>query len=67
MEKFEYKTIVFESMIYKKLSSKIDDNEFQYQLDELGKQGWELVSAIPFSGLTQGSTTSIVTIFKRKI
>ena len=64
MDKFEYKTLLTDAKGV--WGGKVDGLEFQNKLNELGSQGWELVSAFP-SAQSYGSTRWIVSIFKRKM
>lgn len=64
MEKFEYKTLFTDAKGM--LGGKVDNYEFQAELNELGAQGWELVSTVP-SAQSYGSTRWLISIFKRKI
>jgi hypothetical protein len=64
MDKFEYKTLVTDAKGF--LGGKVDQYKFQNELNELGSQGWELVSTVA-SAQSYGSTRWIISIFKRKI
>lgn len=63
MDKFEYKTIFTDAKGF--LGGKIEPLQFEKELNELGMQGWELVSSVS-SNQSYGSTRWIVSIFKRK-
>ncbi|WP_242861047.1 DUF4177 domain-containing protein [Clostridium scatologenes] len=39
--------------------------DFNFKLNELGNEGWELVSCVPISG-TSGETVEVTAVFKRK-
>ena len=63
MERFEYKTILYDP---KGLwGGKIDKSDFDDMLNGMGALGWELVSAVSSSS-SYGATKSIVCIFKRR-
>ncbi|HWP79989.1 MAG TPA: DUF4177 domain-containing protein [Candidatus Acidoferrum sp.] len=64
MERFEYKTLFTDAEGF--LGGKVDEAQFQQSLNELGSQGWELVSTVA-SAQSYGSTRWIISIFKRKI
>jgi hypothetical protein len=64
MDRFEYKTLFTDAK--GALGGKVDQYGYQNELNELGSQGWELVSAIP-SAQSYGSTRWIISVFKRKI
>ncbi|KAA0547584.1 DUF4177 domain-containing protein [Bacillus sp. BGMRC 2118] len=60
MDKFEYKTVNFESKGF--LKSKITPEE---EMNKLGAEGWELVTSN--TTILSGKTTEATYIFKRKI
>ncbi len=64
MEKFEYKTLFTDAK--GTLGGKVDKSLFQYELNELGSQGWELVNTVA-AAQSYGSTRWVISIFKRKI
>lgn len=64
MDKFEYKTLFADAK--GAFGGKVDKHAFQEALNELGSQGWELVSAVP-AAQSYGSTRWIISIFKRKV
>jgi len=64
MEKFEYKTLFTDAKGV--FGGKVDQDDFQFELNELGKQGWELVNTFP-AAQSYGSTRWVISIFKRKI
>ncbi|MEA4848689.1 MAG: DUF4177 domain-containing protein [Clostridiaceae bacterium] len=64
MEKFEYKTLFTD--VKGIFGGKVDQDPFQSELNELGKQGWELVNTVA-AAQSYGSTRWIISIFKRKI
>ena len=63
MERFEYRTILYDTKGV--WGGKVDDDHFEALLNGLGSQGWELVSAIA-TAQAYGSTKSIVCILKRR-
>lgn len=63
MDKFEYRTLYTDAKGF--LGGKIDQTAFQNELNELGSQGWELVSTVA-SAQSYGSTRWLISIFKRK-
>lgn len=63
MEQFEYKTLFTDAKGV--FGGKVDEVTFQNDLNELGSQGWELVSTVS-AAQSYGSTRWIVSIFKRK-
>ncbi len=64
MEIFEYKTFFTDAKGV--LGGRVDQNTFQNELNELGRQGWELVNTVA-AAQSYGSTRWIISIFKRKI
>ncbi|NLO34724.1 MAG: DUF4177 domain-containing protein [Clostridiaceae bacterium] len=64
MEKYEYKTLFTDAKGF--LGGKVDQYEFQKNLDELGMQGWELVSTIA-TAQSYGSTRWLISVFKRQL
>ncbi len=64
MVKYEYKTLYTDAKGF--LGGKVDRSSFQQDLNELGKEGWELVSSVS-ANQSYGSTRWIISVFKRKI
>ncbi len=64
MDRFEYKTLFTDAK--GALGGKVNRYEYQNELNELGSQGWELVSAVA-AAQSYGSTRWIISVFKRKI
>ncbi|NLL78040.1 MAG: DUF4177 domain-containing protein [Clostridiales bacterium] len=64
MERFEYKTLITDAKGF--WGGKVDSMEFQNELNELGAQGWELVSTVA-TAQSQGATRWIVSVLKRRI
>jgi hypothetical protein len=63
MEEFEYKTLFTDAK--GALGGKVDQWSFEKTLNELGAQGWELVSTLA-AAQSYGSTRWLISIFKRK-
>jgi len=63
MDKFEYLTVEHEFTW--RGNKKI--NDFQAKLNTLGSEGWELVNSLSINMGIYGATSSIVSVFKRKI
>ena len=63
MQKYEYKTFVYETKGL--CGGTVDANQFEDALNNLGNEGWEMVSGL---STTQGggSSKSVVCILKRK-
>ena len=64
MDKFEYKTLFTDAK--GTFGGKVDKSEYQQELNELGSQGWELVSVVP-TAQSYGSTRWVISIFKRRV
>lgn len=64
MEKFEYRTFIYNTEGW--MGGKVDNKDFEMELNKLGLDGWELVSSVS-TNQGNGYTRSIVSIFKRKI
>lgn len=64
MQKFEYKTIKMKPKTAV-FSQKLEDEELVEEMNELGKDGWELVTSI--DNKFGGTSKSIVLIFKRPL
>lgn len=59
--KFEYKVLkITQPSVFRELLTN------EKELNELGKEGWELVSATPIAKGGFGTTSSLILIFKRK-
>ena len=63
MDKFEYRTHEFKKI---GLGGGAFSKSINEDLNTLGEDGWEVVSANPMS-MINGTTTSIIIILKRKI
>ena len=64
MDQFEYKTLFTDAKGV--LGGKVDEFTFQSELNELGRQGWELVNTVA-AAQSYGSTRWIISIFKRQL
>ncbi len=62
-EKWEYRTLKFKTGGF--MGGKIDEEEFQEELNRHGEEGWELVSCFDTSQ-SSGSSRDIVVVFKRR-
>lgn len=62
MSQWEYKTVKLETGGF--LGGKVNEYELQSTLNDLGFEGWELVSSFDTS-MSQGSSREIILIFKR--
>ncbi|QQK08802.1 DUF4177 domain-containing protein [Miniphocaeibacter halophilus] len=64
MKKFEYKLMKTDAKGI--LGGKVNVEELEYELNQLGQQGWELMENI---GMNQdyGSTRYLISVFKREI
>ncbi len=65
MKQFEYKNIEFEPSGKFIKSIRIDSSELENQLNEIGRNGWELVNSTDYS--LNGYTQKIIMFFKREI
>lgn len=57
-------TVMFPSSGW--FGGKIDGEQFNTRLNELGEQGWELVSAFD-TNRQEGGTRDVVAVFKRPL
>ena len=64
MERFEYYTYIYDTEGF--CGGKVRVEDFQTELNRLGNDGWELVSAVS-TNQGNGYTRSIVCILKRRI
>ena len=62
--RWEYNTVIFESKWF--VSGRLDGERFQAKLDELGREGWELVSVFD-TNIHEGVTAQVVAVFKRPL
>ena len=65
MKQFEYKTLQFGPSGKWFKTVKMDDTELENQLNDMGKNGWELVNSIDH--LKEGNTAKVIMLFKREI
>lgn len=65
MKQFEYKTLNIEPSGKWIKTVKLDAAELEVQLNEIGKNGWELVNSIDHS--IDGQTKKVIMFFKREI
>lgn len=63
MDKFEYKVIAYDTTGF--FGGNVDTEELESRLDQLGNDGWEMVSSAS-TNQSYGSSKSLVFIFKRK-
>lgn len=63
-KKFEYKTLKTKEKGF--WSGKVDTDELELYLNQLGQEGWELTSTFE-TNTYQGGTNEIVFLFKREI
>ena len=64
MDRWEYRTIKIETKGF--WNKKLDVNEFDLQLNDLGSAGWELVSCFDTSQY-QGESKEVIAVFKRRV
>lgn len=62
MIQWEYKTIKFKTGGF--LGGKVDEIEFEEELNQYGEEGWELVSCFDTS-MGQGTSRDVIVVFKR--
>ena len=60
--KWEYKTLKLGASGF--WGGKVDENEMEQYMNQLGQQGWELVTAVD-TNKAYGETRDIFVIFKR--
>ena len=63
MDRFEYKTLFTDAKGV--FGGKVDEHTFQNDLNELGHEGWELVSTVA-TDQAYGSTRWVISILKRR-
>jgi hypothetical protein len=64
MKKYEYQTQLIDAKGV--LGGKIEAEEFNQSLNEMGSQGWELIE-MSASNQSYGSTRYIICVFKREL
>ncbi len=62
MHMWEYKTVEFETTGF--MGGKLDIHTFNQTLNELGRDGWELVSCFD-TNQSQGASRLVIAVFKR--
>ncbi|NGP57920.1 DUF4177 domain-containing protein [Paenibacillus thiaminolyticus] len=62
MEQWEYKTLKIKTGGF--LGGKVDEKEFEEELNRLGLDGWELVSC--FDTSIQGQSRDVIAVCKRR-
>jgi hypothetical protein len=62
MQRWEYLTFVLETGFFS--NGRMDAEKFQEKLDELGREGWELVSVFD-TNAHHGATAQVVAVLKR--
>lgn len=63
LEIWEYKSIKVETKGF--MGGILELEDFNHELNNLGEQGWELVSCLTTSS-GQGTTREVVAVFKRR-
>ncbi len=61
---WEYKTVKYKPGGM--MGGKVDEYEFEEQLNRLGYEGWELVSCFDTNS-THGQTREVIAVFKREV
>lgn len=64
MTYWEYRTEQFETKGL--MGGKLEINAFQDKLNQLGKEGWELVSCFD-TNMTDGQSRYVIAVFKRAL
>jgi Domain of unknown function (DUF4177) len=62
--KWEYRTVKFDAKGF--LGGVVDTQTLDAQLNQLGEQGWELVSVFDTNMMIHGTTREIVATLKRR-
>lgn len=62
--KFEYKTLILPTVGF--WGGKINEDDFEAKLNNMGASGWELVNSFPCTE-SNGTTRSVISVFKRII
>jgi hypothetical protein len=63
MDKFEYKTLKFETKGFS--GGVLDIEQFDKELNNMGEMGWELISCFD-TNLLQGGSRLVIAVFKRR-
>ncbi|MCK8491123.1 DUF4177 domain-containing protein [Spirosoma sp. RP8] len=66
MKKFEYRVLDVAAGGFWSGGGKIDVQELTDKLNELGQQGWEVVSSVDLN-MAQGQSRSVLVMLKREI
>ncbi|GIP49397.1 hypothetical protein J53TS2_29880 [Paenibacillus sp. J53TS2] len=64
MNKWEYKTIKVKPGGF--MGGKVDETEFERELNQFGQYGWEVVSCFDTS-YGQGTSREVIVVFKRPV
>ncbi|MDF2946463.1 MAG: hypothetical protein K0S51_1142 [Bacillales bacterium] len=64
MERWEYKSIKFKPGGF--FGGKLNEEQFERELNENGQEGWELISCFDTS-FGQGTSREVIAVMKRKI
>ncbi|NLK88057.1 MAG: DUF4177 domain-containing protein [Clostridiaceae bacterium] len=64
MERWQYQTVQFEATGF--MGGIINLDNFQGELNQLGSEGWELVTCFD-TNMNQGQSRYVIAVFKRKI
>lgn len=64
MQKWEYRTVKMNAKGF--LGGVLDTNEFDRLLNQLGQQGWNLVSTFD-TNMVEGTSREFVAVFKREL
>lgn len=62
MEQWEYKTLKLQTGGF--LGGVLNEEDFQNELNNYGKNGWELVSC--FATASSGTSFEVIAVFKRR-
>ena len=62
MASFQYKIVTSEKSFWKGT----DKTDIESILADMGRNGWELVSVVPLSTMSGGTTTNLQFFFKRE-
>jgi hypothetical protein len=64
MDRWQYQTVQFETKGF--LGGILDLDAFQDTLNQLGSQGWELVTCFD-TNMSEGQSRYVIAVFKRKV
>ncbi|MCC3374866.1 DUF4177 domain-containing protein [Cohnella sp. REN36] len=64
MERWQYQTLKYKTGGW--MGGKVNEQEFQDELNRYGAEGWELVSCFDTS-ISQGASRDIIVVFKRRM